>query len=432
MIDMRTILLSIAMVVLAGRAITVNSQEQSRSLALVGATVIDGTGAAPLHDSVVLIQNGRIATVVPRSKIKIPDGFERRDVSSLTVLPGLIDSHVHLSFVLRNGLNDPEADTIINGALQEFLRHGVTSIRDLGAAYPWIMELRRSVSEGRRIGPRIFAAGPLLTAPGGHPASTLLRGMPGAIAAATRQLATPEEGQATVRVLAEGGVDVIKAVVDSGGRRNRPQTIPSLNAETLAAIVGAAHKAGLPVTVHWGNVAELPSIIAAHPDQIEHSGYAPIPQPLISEIAASGIAVDPTLVVMAAVTNADEQRIPASEFSQEFKTGSLENVRRLHAAGVTFTAGTDSPLGNLRFGESLQRELELLVEAGLSPMETIQAATSRPASLLKHGSDIGTVQVGKRADLIAVAGNPLEAISNIRNVRLVVRDGQVINFGPVR
>lgn len=432
MIDMRTLLRSIGMVVLAGSVMTAIGQEQSRPLALVGANVIDGTGAPPLHDSVILIENGRITAVGPRSKTKIPEGFEWRDLSSLTVLPGLIDSHVHLTFALLKGPNDPKADAIINGVLQEFLRHGVTSIRDLGAGYPWIIELRRSVAEGRRTGPRIFAAGPMLTAPGGHPAGTLLVGNKGAIASGTRQLTTPEGGRATVRELAEGGVDVIKAVVDSGGRRNRPQTFPTLNAETLAAIVEEAHKAGLPVTVHWGNVAELPGIIAAHPDQIEHSGYAPIPQPLISEIAASEIVVDPTLVIMAAVTNADEQRIPASEFSQEFKAGSLENVRRLHAAGVEITAGTDSPLGNLHCGESLQRELELLVETGLSPMEAIQAATSRPANLLKRGSEIGTIQVGKRADLIAVAGNPLQSISNIRNVRLVMLDGQVINFGPER
>lgn len=321
MIDIRTLLFSIAIVIFAGSVRTAIGQEQSHSLALVGATVIDGTGAPPLHDSVILIQNGRITAVGPHSKTKIPKAFQRRYVSSLTVLPGLIDSHVHLTFALFKGPNDPKADAIINGVLQEFLRHGVTSIRDLGAGYPWIIELRRSVDEGRRIGPRIFAAGPMLTAPGGHPAGTLLVGNKGAIAAGTRQITTPEEGRSAVRELAEGGVDVIKAVVDGGGRRNRPQTIPTLNAETLAAIVGEAHKAGLPVTVHWGNVAELASIIAARPDQIEHSGYAPIPQSLISEIAASGIVVDRTLVIMAAVTNADEQRVPVSEFSEEFKNG---------------------------------------------------------------------------------------------------------------
>jgi imidazolonepropionase-like amidohydrolase len=394
-------------------------QNRKQSLALVGATVIDGTGALPLRDAVVLIESGRIVAIGSRARTKIPDHFERRDLRGLTVLPGLIDSHVHLNFALPQGPNDPKADLIINGVLQDFLRHGVTSIRDLGAGYPWIIELRQSVDEGRRIGPRIFAAGPLLTAPGGHPAGTLLVGNKPAIETGTRQITTPDEGRAVVRELASGGVDTIKAVVDSGGRRSRPQRIPTLNAETLAAIVSEAHSLGLPVTVHWGNVDELPAIIAAHPTQIEHAGYVSIPQSLISEIAHAGIVVDPTLAVLSSAAT-----------PEEFATGSFDSVRRLHASGVVITAGTDSPLGNSRFGESLQRELELLVGAGLSPMEAIQAATSRPASLLKRGSEIGTLQAGKRADVITVAGDPLEAISNIRNVRMVIRDGQVFYSAP--
>src|SRR5262249_16710928 len=210
-------------------------------------------------------------------------------------------------------------------------------------------------------------------------------------------------GGAGVGDLGSGGVAVIKAVFDSAGRPNRPQRIPTLNAEILGAIVAEGHAAGVPVTVHWGNVEELPSIIEARPNQLEHAGYKPIPQPLIAQIASAAIAVDPTLAVLSAsIVSADE-----------FSNGPLENVRRLHSAGIVITAGTDAPLGNLPFGESLHRELELLVKAGLSPMEAIQAATSRPARLVKRGDDIGTIQVGKRADLIAVAGDPLHAISDI-------------------
>src|SRR5262249_49839218 len=152
------------------------------------------------------------------------------------------------------GPNDPKADVIINGALRDFLRHGVTSLRDLGAGYPWIIELARSIDEGRREGPRIFAAGPILTAPGGHPAGTLLVGNKPAIAAGTRQITSPDEGRAVVRDLASGGVDVIKTVLDSLGRRNSPQRIPTLDSQTLRAIVAEGRTVRLPVTVHWGNV----------------------------------------------------------------------------------------------------------------------------------------------------------------------------------
>src|SRR5262249_21261986 len=147
--------------------------------------------------------------------------------------------------------------------------------------------------------------------------------------------------------LAAGRVDLIKAVFDSGGRKNRPEHIPTLDSRVLTAIVAEARRAGLPVTVHWGNVDELPAIVAAGAAQIEHSGYAPIPAPVIAQIARAGIVVDPTLAIM--------QTVVASP--DEFTRGPLENVRRLHEAGAVITAGTDSPLGNLHFGEGLHQEL---------------------------------------------------------------------------
>ena len=359
-------------------------------MALVGATLIDGTGAPPLSDAVILIEKDRILRVGPRSQVRIPDGADRKDLTGLKILPGLIDSHVHITFALPRGPSDPQADATINGVLQQFLRHGVTSIRDLGAGYPWILDLTRSVEQGRREGPRIFAAGPMLTALGGHPAGTLLRGNDGAIASGTRQIVSPEQGREVVRDLASSGVDVIKAVLDSRGRPNSPERIPALDEAVLGAIVAEAQDAGVPVTVHWGNVNELPAIAAVRPAQLEHAGYAPIPAAVISQIARAGIAVDPTLVIMSAT-------IPSPD---QFASGPLENVRRLHEAGVVITGGTDAPLGNLPFGESLHRELELLVKAGLSRMEAIQAATSRPANLVKHADEIRTIQAGKRADLL--------------------------------
>ena len=397
------------------------AQAQER-LALVGGVVIDGTGAPPLADAVILIENGRIQSVGSRSKITIPAGFEHLDVAGLTVLPGLMDSHVHLTMALPRGPKDPGADRILDEVFAELLRNGVTSVRDLGGAHPWTTELARSIEEGKREGPRVFVAGPLLTAPGGHPASTLLAGNEPAIAAATRQIASPEEGRVVVRNLARDGVDVIKAVLDSRGRSDSPKSIPTLEFGTLNAIVEEAHAAGLPVTVHWSNVSELPAVVAARPTQIEHAGYGPIPDSVIEKIAQSGIAVDPTLVANLSRSGPDEG----------FKSGPLANVRKLHAAGVNITAGTDAPLRNLRFGESLHQELELLVEAGLSPMEAIEAATSRPAGLLKRAKDMGTIEPGKRADLIAVEGEPLREIRSLRNVRLVVRGGRVFHFSPGR
>src|SRR6516165_7387223 len=159
------------------------SQFQERSngpMALVGATLIDGTGAPPLSDAVILIEKDRILRVGPRSQVRLPDGADRKDLTGLKILPGLIDSHVHITFALPRGPSDPQADATINGVLQQFLRHGVTSIRDLGAGYPWILDLTRSVEQGRREGPRIFAAGRCSRPPGGLPPGRCIPGNTGA------------------------------------------------------------------------------------------------------------------------------------------------------------------------------------------------------------------------------------------------------------
>jgi enamidase len=397
----------------------VGAAQEGRPVALIGATVIDGTGSAPLPDGVVLIENGRIRAIGPRRSTRIPDGFERRDLTGLTVLPGLIDSHVHLQFALPQGAGEAQTEAALDSLLREFLRYGITTIRDVGDAYPWITQLRRSIEEGRRTGPHVVAAGPLLTARGGHPAGTLLRGNRVAIEAATRQIDTPAEGRAVVRDLHAGGIDLIKVVFDSAGRKNtaRPDRIPTLDPATLGAVIDEARTLHLPVTVHWGNVDELPAVLAARPTQLEHAGYAALPLSLVRDIADRGIAVDPTLTVLSSI-------LPPEVFA----TGPLNNVRLLHAHGVVITAGTDAPLGNQRFGESLHRELELLVVAGLSPMDAIRAATFHPSRLLAREHDSGTLERGQRADLIAIVGNPLADVGAARHVHLVRLNGRAVDL----
>jgi imidazolonepropionase-like amidohydrolase len=389
---------------------------RAQVIALVGGTVIDGSGDPPVPDTVVLIEGDRIERVGPRATVTIPDGAERHDVAGLTVLPGLVDSHVHLRFMFPMEPGEPSAGAL-DAALERLLRAGVTSIRDVGGPFPWIVEVSRSIDAGRRSGPRIFAAGPLITAPGGHPAGTLLKGQREAIGLATREVASADAGREAVRQLAAGGVSLIKVVFDSGREGSaRFPIVPRLDVDTLDAVVSEAKQLHLPVTVHWGNASELPFVVAAGPTQIEHAGYGdPIPDALIGEIVRMGIAVDPTLTVFSALLS-----------PLRFQEGPLANIRKLARAGAILTAGTDTPLGATSPGESLHRELELLVEAGLTPMQAIQAATVRPARVLGR-TDLGTVQAGMLADLVVVAGDPLASISATRNVRIVLRDGRIVH-----
>jgi enamidase len=297
--------------------------------------------------------------------------------------------------------------------LEEFLQWGVTTIRNVGDAFPWIVRPRDEIAQGKRRGPRIAAAGPLLTAPHGHPAGTLLRGNQEAIDLATRQLNDAQEAKRVVRELADGGVDFIKAVFDSGGRRNGP-SFPRIDTSILQALVMEARWHGLFVTVHWGNVDELGDILSTQPHQIEHAGYSPIPERMLESIVRDRIFVDPTLSVLETIVSPDD-----------FVAGPLTNVRRLAAVGATITAGTDAPLGNQQFGRSLHRELELLVQAGLSPLQAITAATGNAAQTFAWGSEIGVIREGRRADMILVKGDPLESLEHLRRIALVVKDGRI-------
>jgi len=274
-------------------------------VALTGATLIDGTGAAPLNDAVIVVQGKRISAVGPAKSVRVPKNAKRIDLAGLVVLPGLIDSHIHYGLEALRGGGDVEA----HSKLQEFIDCGVTTVKDLGDAFPWIIELKRKIEAGEIKGPRLFAAGPTFTAPGGHPSGTLLKGNAGAIAAGVREVTDPEVARAEVRKLKQGGVDLIKAIYDGGDRRSPFGLLPKLDAGALRAIVDEAHASGLRVAVHWGNVSELPDVIEARPDGLEHVTVSPIPDALIRHLAEQKLYVVPTAVAF-------KQFLPAMVFER--------------------------------------------------------------------------------------------------------------------
>jgi imidazolonepropionase-like amidohydrolase len=383
-------------------------QEQvtgDKAIAILAHLVMDGTGAPPIRDAAVIIRRGRILDVGPRQSVLPSEDIERYDLGALTVMPGLIDHHVHLSFAFPQFLRGEFPDaTAIDVVLSSILDQGVTTIYDLGGPFPWTLELAQSIERGEHNGPAVCCAGPMITAVGGHPAGTLLAGNVRGAEVSTRQVSTPDEARAIVRGLAASGVDVIKVVFDSG---RTPEgfgrgLVPILEPPVLQAVVEEGRAASIPVTVHWGNISELQHVIEARPSSIEHAGYAAMPDQMISSIAAAHIDVDATLSVLAAHLPQDV-----------LHNGPFANVRNLAHAGVTIKAGTDAPLRGLKLGESLHRELELLVEAGLSTTQALSAATS-------------PLVPGARADIIAVAGNPVDSITAVRNVHMVMRAGRWI------
>lgn len=252
----------------------------------------------------------------------------------------------------------------------------------------------------------------MFTAVGGHPAGTWLRGNGEAAAAFARQITDPALAREEVRRAVAAGAGAIKAVYDSGSARSPFGLLPRLDDAVLAAIIAESRALGVRSLVHWQSVRDLPAVIDARPDEIEHVPVESIPDSLIAKLASNRIAVAPTVAPFAGL-------LPPPILDRL-----LSNVRRLSEAGVQILAGSDAPLGPA-FGTGLHSELELLVRAGLTPRKALQAAT-RDAARALGLTTLGTIEPGMVADLVVLGGDPEERIEAVRDVRLVIQGGREV------
>ena len=400
------------------------------TLAIVGGTLIDGTGATPVPDAVVVIRGGRIVAVGLRSKVKIPKHANVVDAKGKYILPGLWDMHAHFEQVEWGPI---------------YLAAGVTTVRDCGNEFEFITAVRDAVAQGRGLGPRILAAG-------------IVDGT-GPIALGVERVDTPEQARDWVDRYHAAGFQQIKIY-------------SSVKLEELKAVADEAHKLGMTVTGHVPNGLNAYQTIEAGQDQINHIRYivdimhAPFPtdmsrpdrekaiadMDLDSADAKKAVAflkdhhtvVDPTIALFEFFT-ATTAKPPASfepgvnkvapelreqltdvepptersAIGEKVFAKELAIVGLLHRAGIPIVAGTDQTVP----GYSLHREMELYVQAGFTPLEAIQAATIVPARAMGADKESSTVEKGKRGDLIVVNGNPLDDIRNARNVEYVITNG---------
>jgi enamidase len=336
-------------------------------------------------------------------------------------MPALIDMHVHLGPQTYKANEEPgilEMPKLVfdwvrfyPDTRRAFLENGVTTVRDLGNEHGWIMELRQQLQDGSLEGPRLFAAGPVFTTLGGHPVATF--GVDPA-SDSVRLPKTPEEARSAVRELASGEdrVDLIKVVQERGrpGRGLEP-----IAPEILDAIVTEAHEQGLAVTAHWGSLEDLEDVIAAGVDGLEHVEARAVldgwPEGVLDRLLERNAPIAPTLAV------ADAALPPQISSQLRLRVGEL------YAAGGRIIVGSDAPINGVLFGAGVHRELELLVDCGLTPKEALRAATSESARALRTGY-IGAIEPGRSADLLVVDGDPLQDIKDAQNVVMVFRDGR--------
>ena len=379
--------------------------------AIVGDRLIDGTGRDPVPDPVVLIQGGVVRNAGPRSSVSIPADATVLDWAGMTLMPGLIDCHEHLGIDLgdeEGQLAEAPEYTMARciRTARIVLRAGITTIRDCGERGAIGPTVKRAIADGIVPGPRVLAAGRNICRTGGHGWRMGLQ-------------ADGADGlRAAVREVCRDGADFIK-IMASGGISTAGSTVlaPEFSEEEFAAVVDEAHRRGRKVAAHGHGGPGVTAAVRAGVDSIEHGLF------LTEEDVALMASIGTYLVVTAGSFHVirDDPDVPQFQKDKvgDAITAHLAMLGSTRSAGLKIAVGTDENHGKLWF------EMETLCQVGYSAMEAILAATDNGADLLGIADRLGTVEQGKIADLIGVQGDPTADLAAMREVRHVMKAGEL-------
>ncbi|EKY29545.1 amidohydrolase family protein [Brevundimonas diminuta] len=405
------------------------SAEQATKFVQVGRLLADPASGRVLRDKTLVIRGNQV--------VEIRDGFVGEgnvvDLRSAFVLPGLIDSHVHLGSEQSpnsrlDRLTMSNADQAMVGArhARRTLNAGFTTVADLGGANESIFALRDAVRRGDVVGPRIIAAGSSVSVHGGHGDANGYREDILHVLSNESVCSGAEDCRRAVRTQVRAGADIIKITATGGVLSN---TAAGLNQQftqdELASIVEVAHRMGRQVTAHAHGVDGINAFLKAGGDSIEHGTY--LDDESMRLFKANGAWLVPTLLAgdfVARVASGPDNFFTPAQTAKALEAGPkmLDMAARAHRGGVKIAFGTDS--GVSAHGDNAQ-EFALLVRAGLTPLQAIQSATVGAAEHLKISAEAGRIAPGMPADLIAVAGDPLNDVTELERVRFVMKGGQV-------
>ncbi|CUS46203.1 MAG: amidohydrolase family protein [Pseudomonadota bacterium] len=394
----------------------------AETIAFTGARVIDGTGRAPIANGVVVVADGKITAVGTRAHTPIPAGATRIDVTGKTIMPGIVNAHGHLFFDAKSAI---PPRTQLADQLALYARYGVTTVYSLGDDGVETVKLRDELRTAP-FGPgmaRLYVSGPVLTA------------------------TTPDEGRAAVTANAARGVDIIKIRLE--GAPDAPIRTPAV----YGAMIDQAHIDKLRIAAHMFTADETKGLVDAGVDILAHSiRDRDVDPALIAEIKAKGVGYIPTLtrdlsvfvyestpdfvsdpfftreevyrLPLAALLEPEAQaRVKASAAAQAIKPAldqARRNLKLLSDAGVAIAMGTDTgaPTGRWQ-GYFEHLEMRMMVEAGLTPMKVLVAATGGAAKVMRIDDTVGTLRPGRQADLLVLGANPLADIRNTHSLEQV-------------
>jgi len=427
------------------------------------ARVVVGDGKV-IEVGSVLVRDGKVAAVYEGAGPD-PESLKAEPVEGAgkTLLPGLIDAHVHLaaSGGISTDAEDYNAEKAMPRSAAALLYCGVTGARSAGDGLEGSLKLRKEVADGAKLGAQFFISGPMFTAEGGHGAEFIDR-LPAAIkdsvkAQLVRTPKTPEEARKQVRELKAKGVDGVKAILEAGWGQG--MLYDRLDLLLVRAVSEEAHAQHLSMATHTGDARDVADAVEIGSASIEHGSWRDeIPDNLLERMAREGVYLDPTLGVAEAYAayfgGKDEllnrsmvqQVVPSAllkgtrafvasgqgadagkaELFQRALEMARANLLRAWKAGVPLVMGTDAGNPMVFHGPSLHHELQLWVAAGIPIEVALQAATVNAAKLLGAGQRIGAIRPGMDADLLLVDGNPLQEIAATERISLVVLKGERI------
>jgi imidazolonepropionase-like amidohydrolase len=393
------------------------------TLLLTNCSLVDVRAGEVLDDAAVALEGERIVAAGPRREVA--NGGAQLDLGGAHVLPGLVNCHVHFGLVLPGAegerlRGESEAALALRMAANaaRTLEAGVTTVRLVGER-PWVdLALRASIASGETLGPRVLTAGPLLVSVGGHGWE-----LPGSLEASGA-----DGFRLAVRDVLKHGADWVKISI-SGGIAGENEAIADaqMTPDEIRAVVETAHSRGRRVAAHAGPAAGIATAVELGVDCVEH-GYF-LTDEVTRLMAERGTWLVPTINVSRAVAFFEKIGAPAWMVEKALAAGELHwaALQSAIAGGVRIALGTDMLPHEPFDGTTVTvRELEFLHEAGMPALDALQAATVRAAELLGLADEIGAVEPGKVADLIAVGGNPIEDLSSLRDLRAVVARGRVV------
>jgi imidazolonepropionase-like amidohydrolase len=424
--------------------VTVPLSAQQPALVIEHVTLIDGNGGPPVANATIVIDGKRIKEV-GAGNVEIPRGARRIDGKGKYVIPGLMDMHVHLRGGPSEDALSPSVTARGLSALHSYLYCGVTTIYDIGNDPDYIFSFREKERAGEIVAPRIFASGNLVTAPNGH----------GEKVAVTVEDWAIDREKIDAHIAREP--DMVKFTQDEHGWGDRSM-INNMPLDLLERVIRYYHEHGIRTTIHASNELRTWEAIYAGVDTLAHPVIqAPVSDRYLKMMKVKKIPQLSTLTIgesysrlaehpefldqplyRATVDPKEILRLKTEESKKQAERRwtwwmkvmtpvAQENLRRLNEVGGVVGLGTDQSLG-----AAVHRELELLVEGGISPGDTIKIATKNSAIFLGKESELGTIEPGKLADVVILNADPTKDINNAKLIHTVIKDGRIIDRGSLQ